>query len=132
LNNREIERNWQVVEIEYEACVGCGLCAEICPTGAISVILGKARVNPLACSGCGQCIEVCRTGATHWRYEETRPKVPTRPFFRRGGFGSYRFFSRQQASMERDVTPIDFDELKKRLGDMKKKADEIVNRIKRL
>lgn len=121
-----------MVKVDYEACVGCGLCAEICPTGAISVIFGKARVNPVACSGCGQCIEACRTGAIHWRDEETRPKVPTRPYVRRGRFGSYRFFPRLQSFTGKGETHKDFDELKKRLRDMKIKADEIVKRIERL
>ena len=127
----EMKRNWQVVEIDYTLCVACGLCTKVCPTGAISVAFGKARVNSMACTGCGQCIEACRTGAIHWKEEGIRPKVPTKPYVRRGGFGSYRSLSRQQAFMGRSGTHKDFDELKKRLRDMKKQADRILKRIER-
>ena len=91
-----------MVEVEHTLCVACGLCAKVCPTGAI-----------------------------HWKDEEIRPKVPTTPYPRRGGFGSYRFLSRQQAFMGRGGTHKDFDELKKRLRDMKKQADRILKRIER-
>ena len=121
-----------MVKIDYEACVGCGLCAEICPRGAISVTFGKASVNALACTGCGQCIEVCRAGAIRWRDEKTGPKIPARPGVSRGRFGSYRFPSRQQTAVGRTYDHESLSELKERLRDMKKKAEGILKRIERL
>jgi ferredoxin len=125
----EMKRNWQVLEIDHTLCVACGLCTNACPAGAISVVFGKARVNPLACTGCGQCIEVCRTGAIHWRSEETRPKVPKRPYIRRGRFGWHRFCPRHDDSKGRAYDHKDYNELKERLRDMKKEADRILKRI---
>lgn len=43
-------------------CTGCGLCAEACAAGAISVDQGTARIGS-ACKGCGTCAALCPTGA---------------------------------------------------------------------
>lgn len=40
-------------------CLGCGDCASVCPTGAICVADGIARVNPSKCISCGKCVKTC-------------------------------------------------------------------------
>jgi uncharacterized protein (DUF362 family)/NAD-dependent dihydropyrimidine dehydrogenase PreA subunit len=43
-------------------CVGCGVCAEACPTGAMSA--GELpRLDASCCIGCLCCVEVCPQGA---------------------------------------------------------------------
>lgn len=45
-----------------EDCVACGVCAEECPSEAISS--GDIYViNPDACTDCGACVEVCSSNA---------------------------------------------------------------------
>jgi len=44
-------------------CVGCGACARICPTGAATVVGGKAQINRQTCIRCMCCHEVCRFDA---------------------------------------------------------------------
>ncbi len=41
------------------ACLGFGDCAAVCPTRAINVENGVARVAPALCIGCGLCAKTC-------------------------------------------------------------------------
>jgi ferredoxin len=46
--------------IDQERCVGCGVCAERCPTGAITLDgEGLAVREERACLGCGVCARFC-------------------------------------------------------------------------
>lgn len=40
-------------------CKGCGTCIEACPNSALSVVDGKAQVNPKFCILCGYCNPAC-------------------------------------------------------------------------
>lgn len=44
-------------------CRGCGVCAQWCPEGAISVESGTAEIDSDACISCGYCLCLCREGA---------------------------------------------------------------------
>jgi UDP-glucose 4-epimerase len=44
--------------IASPACTGCGLCAEVCHIGAISLDGGAAQISD-SCKGCGRCAIVC-------------------------------------------------------------------------
>ena len=48
--------------IDKEACIGCGVCEEICTFGAIAVVDGIAEVNE-KCTLCGSCVDSCEAGA---------------------------------------------------------------------
>lgn len=50
--------------IDPEACTGCGICVERCPTDAISLNeAGWAQRDESACLGCGVCSRFCPEGA---------------------------------------------------------------------
>jgi len=48
-----------VPEIDKGLCDFCGLCAEVCAWGAITVIRDAALVFPELCHGCGGCALLC-------------------------------------------------------------------------
>jgi heterodisulfide reductase subunit A len=55
--------------IDAEACTKCGLCAAVCPYGAIVWKKGEvAMVVEAACAGCGSCGATCQFGAITMRH----------------------------------------------------------------
>lgn len=53
-----------------ERCTGCGDCVATCPTGALELVDGKARLVRLAdCAYCGDCEMLCPQGAIALSFE---------------------------------------------------------------
>ncbi|MFP4026897.1 MAG: DUF362 domain-containing protein [Candidatus Brocadiia bacterium] len=53
-----------------EDCIGCGTCAEWCPTDAIEVD-ETAEIDYDKCIGCGECLAVCPTDAVSFSWSES-------------------------------------------------------------
>lgn len=56
-------------EIDAEACTGCGDCLEVCPTGALALVDGKATLAyPGLCDYDGRCEPACPVAAIQLPY----------------------------------------------------------------
>ena len=50
------------IVVEEDKCAGCKACMRIgCP--AVSIVGGKAKIDATQCVGCGVCTQLCKTGA---------------------------------------------------------------------
>lgn len=45
--------------VNEEMCVGCGVCLDDCPVGAMTMADGTARIDEQECIRCGRCHDVC-------------------------------------------------------------------------
>jgi len=61
-----------VAIVDAEKCVGCGVCLDTCPNGAV-FLDEVARIDRNRCIGCGRCVETCPQGAVSLR--------PAEPYF---------------------------------------------------
>jgi len=59
------ERDPLVAYVDEDACVGCGVCVDLCPYGARSIDEKRhiVVVNAVLCEGCGACAAGCPSGA---------------------------------------------------------------------
>lgn len=64
-----VERIRAKVSWEIEKCIGCTLCARICPSMAIEMV-GRGRNAEITydvgrCIFCGECVDICPTKAIY-------------------------------------------------------------------
>lgn len=50
------------VQVNEDACIACGACADACPVDALTVT-DVCVVDEDACIDCGSCVSVCPTDA---------------------------------------------------------------------
>jgi len=57
--NSEDFYSGELAIINYEKCINCGKCAEVCRFNAIQLNKGIHFIDPISCDGCGYCARVC-------------------------------------------------------------------------
>ena len=59
----------KTVVLDDEKCIGCITCMRRCPTEAIRIVNGKAKIQYEKCINCGDCIRRCKGGAKRPVYD---------------------------------------------------------------
>jgi Fe-S-cluster-containing hydrogenase component 2 len=62
-----------------DACDGCMVCADMCPTQAIDVVDGKATILSTHCVTCSLCADVCVVGAIDFQEFDGRRLIVDDP-----------------------------------------------------
>ena len=64
-----INKKIHTVILDESKCVGCITCMRHCPTEAIRIFNGKARINYDKCINCGECVRCCPNRAKRPVYD---------------------------------------------------------------
>jgi heterodisulfide reductase subunit A len=72
LRNDYVTTSPEKAYVIADLCNGCGVCVPICPTKAISMQEGKAKIDPFQCTGCGACIPACPKEAIDFKNATTK------------------------------------------------------------
>src|SRR6266702_1270579 len=62
-------------QVADKFCTACALCLKACTDDAITIIEGKARIDPASCTCCGRCITACQKKAINIQWNEAAPLV---------------------------------------------------------
>ena len=64
MNGFRYLKNVATLELDREACIGCGACTEVCPHQVFSLDGGKAAIGDAdLCMECGACMVNCPVAA---------------------------------------------------------------------
>ena len=53
------------LQVQESQCIGCSKCDDVCETSAITIVNGKAVIDPASCTECGKCVVICPVDAIY-------------------------------------------------------------------
>lgn len=66
----------ELLKIDHELCIKCGLCTEVCPNGVIGMSTEGPQTVSTACIACGHCTAICPTAALDHEKAPLDQQVP--------------------------------------------------------
>ena len=67
-----------MIQVDLSKCTGCGVCVDVCPTGAIYIVDGHAQIDETLCHPCEACIPACPEEALSSMPETVSAPAPER------------------------------------------------------
>ncbi|HEY3368954.1 MAG TPA: glycyl-radical enzyme activating protein [Symbiobacteriaceae bacterium] len=62
-HNPESQARDPEIMLREDRCIGCGECAQVCPSGAVVNLGGTLMIDPGKCTVCLRCVSVCHAEA---------------------------------------------------------------------
>ncbi len=107
--------------VDWETCIGCGLCKEVCPLEAISMTSEKKASISDICVDCKACTKVCPEDAILPCPEPEGgvrcPSCPITCYIRVGNTGACQRFVNQDGELVRNIPLQRYEDVKEVVGE---------------
>src|SRR4030066_1537503 len=114
--------------VDWETCIGCGLCTEVCPLQAISMAPEKKASISDICVDCYACTKVCPKDAIGSEPREGGVRCPSCPItctIQAGKTGACQRFVNLDGELVRNIPLQRYEDVKERVG---KDHEEVIRR----